>query len=132
MNHDHILFFDGVCNLCQSAVQFVIKRNAKKNVLFCSLQSDIAKTTLAQYNIDSSQTKSIVYLCKGKAHVKSSAALYVSKQLNGLWPMVFILVAIPPFIRNTVYNWVAKNRYKWYGKKETCWLPAAEWSNRFL
>jgi predicted DCC family thiol-disulfide oxidoreductase YuxK len=126
-----IIFFDGVCNLCNSAVQFVIERDKNDQFRFASLQSDFAKEQLTPFQIDPSQKESFILLENSKVYQRSTAALKVAKKLNGLWPLLYGFIIIPAFIRDAVYNLIAKNRYKWFGKKESCWLPTEELKGKF-
>jgi predicted DCC family thiol-disulfide oxidoreductase YuxK len=121
-----------VCNLCSSSVQFVIKHNTKENVRFASLQSDFGKELLRDANLPSDYLGSLVLVENGKIFVKSDAALKLAKHLNGLWKFGKVFLIIPKFIRNPIYDWIARNRYKWFGKKEVCWIPKPEWKARFL
>ncbi|MDA9120863.1 thiol-disulfide oxidoreductase DCC family protein [Flavobacteriales bacterium] len=127
-----ILLFDGVCNLCNSSVQFVLERNKKENIQFASLQSDFGQKMLAEINLPADYTSSLVLIEEGKSYVKSDAALRLAKHLNGLWKIGSVLLVFPKFISNPVYDWIAKNRYKWFGKKEVCWIPETKWQSRFL
>jgi len=127
-----ILLFDGVCNLCNSSVQFVLDRNKKENIQFASLQSDFGQKMLSEINLPADYTSSLVLIEEGKSYVKSDAALQLAKHLNGLWKIGSVLMFFPKFIRNPVYDWIAKNRYKWFGKKEVCWIPEKKWQPRFL
>ncbi|MGB1317861.1 MAG: thiol-disulfide oxidoreductase DCC family protein [Flavobacteriales bacterium] len=127
-----VLLFDGVCNLCSGSVQFVLKRNQKENVKFASLQSDFGAKTLANLNLPTDYVSSLVLAENGNVFVKSDAALKLAKHLNGLWKIGSVLLIVPKFIRNPVYDWIAKNRYKWFGKKEVCWIPEEKWKKRFL
>jgi predicted DCC family thiol-disulfide oxidoreductase YuxK len=127
-----IIFFDGVCNLCNSSVNFIIKHDKKKQFLFASLQSDAAKEILLQYNSKKINLDSIVLLDNGKLFEKSTAALRISKHLNyGLF-LLYIFIIIPTFIRDYLYDYIAKNRYKWYGKKDSCMIPTKDLKSRFL
>lgn len=132
MNTQQIIFFDGFCNLCSSAVQFTIQRDKKNNFLFASLQSDFAAKTLAPFNLEQKSGGSIVLLADGKVYQRSTAALKVAKQLSGLWPLLYGFIIVPRFIRDAVYNYIAKNRYKWYGKQDSCWLPKPALKNKFI
>ena len=132
MHTKSVIFFDGLCNLCNGAVQFVIERDQKNVFQFASLQSDFAKVELQNFDVDLSQMSSFILLEKGKLYQKSTAALRVAKKLKGLWPLLYAFIIVPPFIRNGVYNYIAKNRYKWFGKKESCWVPTPELKNRFF
>jgi predicted DCC family thiol-disulfide oxidoreductase YuxK len=132
MTPNNILLFDGVCNLCSNAVQFVLKKNAKENIFFASLQSEVGKSLLAKYHIDSTKVNSLVYIKEGKAYTKSSGALHLSKSLKVPYNFIAVLLIIPKPIRDWIYNIIANKRYKWFGKKETCWLPNPKWKHRFL
>jgi predicted DCC family thiol-disulfide oxidoreductase YuxK len=127
-----ILLFDGYCNLCHSSVQFVIKHEKKPEILFCSLQSPLGAELLKEYSIDPITTDSLVLIENNNAFIKSSAALRLAKHLKGFYPIAFGFIIVPPFIRNAVYDYIAKNRYKWYGKKDSCMIPEQEISKRFL
>jgi len=127
-----VLLFDGVCNLCAGSVQFVLKRNKKENIRFSSLQSEFGQKKLHESKLPEDYTESLVLIENGEAYVKSDAALRLAKHLDGMWKLSSVLLIIPKFIRNPVYDWVAKNRYKWFGKKEVCWIPEPKWKARFL
>ena len=127
-----IVFFDGVCNLCSGVVQFLIEKNAKENLLFASLQSKTGQEMLAHFQLSATEFNSFVYLKEGKLLQKSEAALELSKELKHLWPMFYVFMIVPKFIRNTVYDLIAKNRYNWFGKKNECWLPSIHLKKRFL
>jgi len=127
-----IIFFDGVCNLCNGAVQFVIQRDSNAYFKFASLQSLKAREVLPKYGIDPAGLESILLLESGKLLKKSTAALSISRKLSGIWPVLVILKIIPPFIRDFVYDWIAKNRYQWFGKRDECMVPSPEMHARFL
>jgi predicted DCC family thiol-disulfide oxidoreductase YuxK len=127
-----ILLFDGYCNLCHSSVQFVLKHEKNNDLYFTSLQSPIGEEILKHYSINPNEIDSLVLIEKNKAYIKSSAALRVSKYLKGFYPICFGLLIIPSFIRNWVYDYVAKNRYKWFGKMDNCLVPDENLSKRFL
>ena len=131
-NKDLILF-DGVCNLCSSSVQYVIERDLKNKYVFAALQSDIGKEIIEKYKIDPSKTDSILLYRKDKGVVsKSTAALLIAKHLGFPTNLLYVFLIVPAFIRNMVYDYVAKNRYKWYGKKESCWIPTPELKAKFI
>ena len=126
-----VIFFDGLCNLCNGAVQFIIERDQKNTFHFASLQSEFAKAKLVNFDIDPTQLNSFILLENEAIYQRSTAALRVTKKLKGLWPLLYVFIVVPHFIRDGVYNYIAKNRYKWFGKKESCWLPNEELKNRF-
>jgi predicted DCC family thiol-disulfide oxidoreductase YuxK len=127
-----ILLFDGVCNLCSGSVLFVIKRDAKKEIRYAAIQSKQGKMLLQQYHIEEAYLGSLIFIENGKPYFKSTGALRLCKYLKGLWPLVHLFIIVPPFIRNAVYDFVAKNRYQWFGKKETCMVPTVELKSLFL
>ncbi|MBO0960224.1 thiol-disulfide oxidoreductase DCC family protein [Neobacillus sp. MM2021_6] len=128
---ERIILFDGVCNLCDRSVQFIIKRDPQGKFKFAALQSEIGQELLKKHGFKSN-ISSFVLIENGKVYVKSGAAIRVSKQLYGIWKMSTIFLVIPPFIRDKLYDVIAKNRYKWFGKKDSCLLPSPKWKNRFL
>ncbi|SOD11171.1 thiol-disulfide oxidoreductase DCC family protein [Pedobacter xixiisoli] len=132
MNTDVVIFFDGVCNLCNGAVQFVIKRDKQNYFKFAALQSDFAYKTLKKFTLQVKQGNSFVLLENGKVYEQSTAALKVARKLGGLWPILYIFIVIPPFLRNAIYRFIARNRYKWFGKQESCWVPTPALRSRFL
>ncbi|MCF8714382.1 DUF393 domain-containing protein [Joostella atrarenae] len=129
-----IILFDGVCNLCNSSVQFVIKRDKKDVFRFASLQSEVGQRMLKERSIDSSQTDSIVLIEPNVAYyTRSSAAIEIAKEIGGLWSLLSVFnYILPESIRDSIYNFIAKNRYKWFGKKENCPLPTAEEKAKFI
>ncbi len=132
-NQEHdILLFDGVCNLCNSSVNFIIDRDPKKHFKFAALQSDFGQTKLKELGFNQEEFDSLVLLSNGKIYRKSSAALRIAKKLKGLWPFLYIFIIIPPFIRHGVYDIIGKNRYKWFGKQDSCRMPTPELKQRFV
>lgn len=131
MNHA-IILFDGVCNLCDNTVQFILKRDKKGYFRFASLQSEQGQELLQKHNLPTAGFDSFVLVENDKVYQKSKGALRVCRRLGGGWPLLYGFIIIPAFIRNFVYSWVARNRYRWFGKKETCMLPKPEWRERFL
>ena len=127
-----IILFDGVCNLCNGAINFIIKHDPKALFKFASLQGDTGQRLLKKYQINSAETDSIVLIDGDKVSVKSSAALRIAKYLNKGYPLLFGFMIVPKFIRNAVYDYIARNRYKWFGKKESCMIPTPELKSRFL
>jgi predicted DCC family thiol-disulfide oxidoreductase YuxK len=127
-----IIFFDGVCNLCNASVQFILKRDKNELFLFSALQSDFSKAELSKYNIEKEYLESIILLEDNTIYTKSSAGLRVAKKLSGLWPLLSILLIVPKFLRDWVYDIIANNRYKWWGKQDSCWVPTPDLKRRFL
>lgn len=131
--HKKLILFDGVCNLCNNSVTWVIKRDKKNTFLFAPLQSDFGAKIINDYNIDTVKTDSIIlYESNGKLSVKSSAALRIALGLGWPWKIISVFLIIPAFIRNVVYDFIARNRYKWYGKREACMIPTPELKSKFL
>lgn len=129
---DPVILFDGVCNLCCGSVQFIIKRDKKKYFRFASLQSQFGKNILHQFELNENNINSFILIEEGKLFTQSTAALKVAKQLSGAWKMMYVFILVPVFLRNYIYSVIANNRYKWFGKKEACWLPAEEMSELFF
>ena len=127
-----IIIFDGVCNLCNGAVNFVIKRDPRNVFKFTPLQEKQGVLLLKKHAVDARKLDSIVLIENGNVYIKSSAALRIAKKLSGLWPLFFVLLIIPSFIRDGVYDFIAKNRYKWFGKKEQCMIPTPGFREKFL
>ncbi len=131
INSKTILFFDGNCGLCNKSVKFVLRKEKNHDLFFSPLQSEFAKKILKQYNVES-ENDSMILLEKGKIHLRSSAALRVNKYLKSLWPMMMVFIIVPPFIRNAVYNYIAKNRITWFGMADYCDMMTPELKKRFL
>ncbi|NWQ42702.1 thiol-disulfide oxidoreductase DCC family protein [Bacillus sp. EB106-08-02-XG196] len=128
---ESIILFDGVCNFCNSGVQFIIKRDSNFHFKFASLQSETGQMLLNKYGI-SNKIDSMIVIENEKVYIKSSAALRISKYLDGNWKYLTIFKFLPTFFRDFLYDILAKNRYKWFGKMDTCMLPALEMKKRFL
>jgi predicted DCC family thiol-disulfide oxidoreductase YuxK len=127
-----IILFDGVCNLCNGAVNFVIKRDPGNVFKFTPLQEKQGVLLLKKHAIDAQELDSIVLVENKKVYTKSSAALRIARKMSNLWPLFFVLLIIPRFIRDGVYDFIAKNRYKWFGKKEQCMIPTPGLREKFL
>ncbi len=124
------VFFDGVCNLCSGSVQFIIKHDKRDHFRFASLQGHYAATHL--HDRDIRHVDSIILEQDGKIYKRSSAALRIARKLAFPYNLLYGFIVIPPFIRNMVYDVIARNRYKWFGKKEACWLPSPALKAKFL
>ncbi len=127
-----IILFDGICNLCNQSVQFVIEHDSKNQFRFASLQSDFGQDFLKKNKLEATQFDSIVFIEDDQFYTKSSAALKIAKYLDGITSWLTIFMIIPKPLRDIVYNFIAKNRYRWFGKNESCWLPTAELKAKFI
>lgn len=127
-----VVFFDGVCNLCNSSVNFLIDRDPNGKFRLASLQSEFAGNFLPQYGVDPSKVDSIAFFVDGKLYRRSRAVLEVARRMRGGWPLLYAFVIIPGFLRDVIYNWIARNRYKWFGKQDSCRMPTPELKSRFL
>lgn len=127
-----VILFDGVCNLCNRVVQFVIKKDKKKQFLFASLQGKAGQEVLKKYNLPADDLNSFTLLEGDHIYTRSTAALRVLKKMSGRWRLLYAFIIVPKFIRNAVYNRIARNRYKWYGKRNECMVPTLELKERFL
>lgn len=128
-----IILFDGVCNLCDASVQFIIKHDTKDAFRFVALESDLGQEILAHIGINPKNIDSIILYEPGKAYYyKSTAALEIARNLGGFFHFGTVFRIIPNGIRNFLYDYIAKNRYKWYGKKEQCMMPSEKLKSKFL
>ncbi len=125
-----VLYFDGVCNLCNRTVQWIIKQDKKKIFRFAPLQSagGVALVQLRGEN----NANSVLLVVDGRIYSKSSAALQVAKQLGGIYSLFYVFIIIPVFLRDAVYNFIARNRYKWFGQQASCMIPTPELRARFV
>ena len=126
------ILFDGVCNLCNSSVQFVLKHDKKAVYKFASLQSEAGQQLLIKYGLSRTEFNSFILIEANKVYLKSTAALRVTRNLKGMLPILYLFIIVPTFIRDSVYNYISQHRYKWFGKLEECWLPTKELRDRFL
>jgi predicted DCC family thiol-disulfide oxidoreductase YuxK len=124
-----IILFDGVCNLCSSSVQFIIKRDKHDYFRFVSLQSELGQEYIKDWKLTQD---SIVLIEFGKVYVESTAALRIAGHLSGLYPLLRAGLILPKFLRDAVYKLIARNRYKWFGKQESCWVPSADLNKKFF
>jgi predicted DCC family thiol-disulfide oxidoreductase YuxK len=127
-----IVLFDGVCNLCNGSVQFVIKRDPQAKFLFASLQSDIGQAILKDFGLNTHDFDTFILIDNGIAYTRSTAALRVAKELDSPIKFLQIFTLVPSFIRDLFYIFVAKNRYRFFGKQDQCMLPSPELKTRFL
>ncbi|MFV5703150.1 thiol-disulfide oxidoreductase DCC family protein [Flavobacterium sp. XS2P12] len=128
-----IILFDGICNLCDTAVQMIIKHDTKDVFRFVALQSDLGQKTIKHLGIDTKKTDSIILYQPGFAYYyKSEAILEIAKDLNGIFYLGTLFSILPTTFNNYIYDYIAKNRYKWYGKKQSCMIPTKELQAKFL
>ncbi len=131
-NKDSIVLFDGICNLCNNLVIFLIKRDSKSKFKFAALQSIAGQNILKKFGLTFNDVNTLVYIKGERYFLKSTAILYILKDLGGGWILLFTFIIIPRFIRDFFYNLVAKLRYRILGKRETCMIPGPEIHNKFL
>lgn len=126
-----VILFDGVCNFCNSSVQFIIKRDPRGIYQFTSLQSEVGQKLLKDHEVPV-ELDSFIYIEDEKIYFKSTAALKVFRNLKGLWKLLYIFIIVPRPLRDVVYGVIARNRYKWFGKRDACMIPSPEQRKRFL
>lgn len=131
MAEPSIVIFDGVCNLCHGAVQFILKRDPKQHFVFSPAQSAYAQRLLAQHGLQDLGLDSFVLIANGQAYLRSDAALRIAPKLSGWWFLLGVLRLIPAPIRDWLYNAIGQRRYRWFGKRQQCWLPSPALQARF-
>lgn len=129
---DNLILFDGVCNLCNGFVQFVIQNDKAGKFRFAALQSSEAEAIFKSLGHEYTQPKTVILVQDGKIYQKSEAALRIGKGLDFPWPLFYGFIIVPGFVRDWVYDFVARNRYRWFGKKDYCMIPTPELKARFL
>ncbi|MFB8372688.1 thiol-disulfide oxidoreductase DCC family protein [Paenibacillus taichungensis] len=127
-----IVLVDGVCHFCQGLTKWIIKRDPEGKFHFASLQSDVAKKLLEKGNLSTDSMDTFVLIEDGNYYTRSTAALRLAKGLKFPYPLLYVFIIVPKFIRNAIYNMVARNRYRWFGKDEVCMLPTPDIKDRFL
>lgn len=128
----NVILFDGVCNLCSGFVQFVLKNEEQKNILFASLQSKAAQVILRENGLPSHEMNTIVFIENEKIYTKSKAVLKIMDHMKYPWKSMVILKVFPSELSDYIYDLIAKHRYRILGKKDTCWIPTQELKARFL
>jgi len=128
----NILLFDGVCNLCNGAVQFLIERDTESKIKFAALQSEFGQSFLKKFNLSIEDFNSVILIQGDHYFIKSTAALKVVKNVSGVWRHLYYLIYIPRFLRDFIYDLIAKSRYRIFGKRENCMIPSPEIENRFF
>lgn len=127
-----VVLFDGVCNLCNGAVQFIIRRDKRGRFCFASLQSDVGQGLLRGHGVAPHGLYSMIVVEDGVLYERSDAALRIARRLPGLWPVLGVFGVLPRRMRDGLYNFVAKNRYRWFGKRDVCMMPDPALRGRFL
>lgn len=127
-----IVVFDGVCNLCNNVVKFIIKRDKRNQFRFASFQGKKGNEILKHFRLNENDTNSFLLIQGDKIYFRSGGALRVLKKLGGWYSLLYAFIIVPKFLRDPIYNWVARNRYKWFGKKDSCMVPTTELKERFL
>jgi len=127
-----LVLFDGVCNLCNGFVNFLILRDKKNKFHFGSLQSEKVKDILRQYNFSTESISTVILIENNKLYSQSTAVLKIVRKLNGAWPWMYAFIIVPIPIRDFLYKFVAKNRYKWFGKKDRCMIPTPGLKAKFV
>ena len=127
-----VILFDGLCNLCISSVRFIIKRDISKRFLFASMQSEVGQLFLSNRNYSPVKLNSIILVEKSRIYERSDALLRIAGKLTVWWRWLLVLRIVPPFIRDAIYIYIAKKRYAWFGKKESCMIPSPELLSRFI
>ena len=126
------ILFDGVCNFCNASINFIIDRDKESIFKFATLQSEIGQEILRKYSLKQYDFDSVILEKEGKVYRKSDAALEIARNMDGLWKIFYIFKIIPSFLRNTIYDLIAKNRYRIFGKTDACRIPTPELKARFL
>lgn len=124
--------FDGVCNFCSGSVNFIIERDRQNRFKFAPLQSEIGERLLREHGIDKEKTDSVILIDDGKAFTHSTAALKIAKHLSGIWSWFYFFIVVPKPVRDFFYKWIAKNRYRLFGKMDACMMPTPEIRKKFL
>ncbi|WP_034339859.1 thiol-disulfide oxidoreductase DCC family protein [Deinococcus misasensis] len=132
MQPEPIVLFDGVCNLCNNSVQFILLNERTQKLHFASLQSEVGQSLIAQHWKGANLPESVVLIEQDRIYVQSEAALRIAKHLKFPLSLLGLFVVVPRPIRDAVYDWIARNRYRWFGKQDHCMLPRPEWKSRFL
>jgi predicted DCC family thiol-disulfide oxidoreductase YuxK len=127
-----IILFDGVCNFCDASINFIIRQDKKTVFRFAALQSKAGQELLEKYDLPQTEINSFILIDRGKVYNRSAAGFKVYGKLPWYWKWTQIFWIVPRFITDAVYDFIAKNRYKWFGKKEECMIPTPEVRNRFL
>lgn len=132
LNNEPVVLFDGVCNLCNGSVTFIIRRDRTMKLKFASLQSEFGQEQMRRFNLPISSLNSVFLIKDGRLFQKSNAALEIVRMLDGLWPVFYVFKIVPKIMRDFIYDLIAENRYRWFGKKEECMIPTPDMKTRFV
>lgn len=132
MNPQNLLLFDGVCHLCSSTVQFILKHDPSGVIHFCSIQSDLGRRLYTERGFDPDNPEAFILITPRGTFARSDAALEIARLLGGVWRLVQVLKLVPTWLRDRVYLFIARHRYRWFGKEQQCMLPNPEWRDRFV
>ena len=127
-----VVLFDGVCNFCNRSVNFILDHDARKRFRFAALQSDAGQAVLRHFGLRTDDFDTAVLVERGRAYTKSSAALRIARSLGGRWSLLALLLALPPLLRDAAYDLLARNRYRWFGRTDSCRVPTPQIRDRFL
>lgn len=127
-----LILFDGVCNFCNSSVNFIIKNDKTDHFRFLPLQSERGKKIVAEYNLDPKNLQTVILLEQGRIYTRSTAALRIARKLSGGWKLMYGFVIVPSVVRDFFYNIISRNRYKWWGQRDSCMIPTPEVKRKFL
>jgi predicted DCC family thiol-disulfide oxidoreductase YuxK len=127
-----VILFDGVCNLCNASINFILERDKTDRFLVGAIQEGPGQRLLRQFKVPPAYLDSVILIEQQRIYFRSSAALRISRHLSGPWPMLYPLIVLPRFIRDGLYDWIGKNRYRWFGKNNTCRVPTPEERAKFL
>lgn len=127
-----VVLYDGVCNLCNNSVKFIIQHDRAAKFRFAPMQEPAGKALLKQYGLENIDMSTFVLIKEGKAYLRSTAWMEIVRELDGAWPILSVFRIVPPFVRDGAYNFIGSNRYKWFGKHDTCMVPTEDTKRRFL
>lgn len=128
----YVVLFDGVCNLCNSSVNWIIDHDKRNEFRFASLQSDYGQQVINKFNLQGDYLNTVILVDGDRLYTRSAAVLKIAGIIGGVWGLLTVFLIVPAFIRDIVYNFIARNRYKWFGKKESCRIPTPELKSKFL
>ncbi len=131
-DHFPVLLFDGVCNMCNASVQWILQRDHRGIFRFAALQSEAGQQLLLRHKLDSKRFDTVVLVLGERIFLRSDAPLEIVRQIGGWWGLLYFFKIVPRPLRDALYNFVARNRYRWFGRREACMLPRPEWATRFL